>query len=112
MSSIRRFADELERDGNNTLRRAGQLLVMAKTLRELPATNAPTAEMRQLLGSLGFCVVSADALAYAERHMRDAEPIDDGLSIYGHGISDWDKALLAIQEALTATNHPRLESQR
>ena len=112
MADARFFASELERDGQASLKRAGHLLAIAETLRALPGVNAPTAEMRQYLATLGFCVVSADALAHAELLMREHEQPDDGLSTHGKGLSNFERALLAIQEALMATSHPRLEGKK
>jgi hypothetical protein len=108
MANTHFFASELERDGQAALKRAGHLLAMAETLRGMPGANAPTAEMRQYLAGLGFCVVHVDALAMAEKVMRVNEPVDDGLGMHGTGPTEWEKALRAVQEALLVTNHPRL----
>lgn len=90
------FATELEHEGQAALKRAGQLLVMASSLREMPATNAPTAQMRKLLGDLGFAVVHRDALRCAAACMDTVDEHPEGWT----GAEAFDKALKAVHEAL------------
>lgn len=104
MADAQFFATELERDGMAAIKRGGLLLASAQTLRSMPGVNAPTVEMRQYLAGLGFCVIAADALAYVEHFVSNADaPEDDCLMRHATGASEHDKALLAMQEALKAT---------
>jgi hypothetical protein len=102
MSNLNRVASELQHEGEAQLSRGERLLEMAKELRQ--TGNVPTAQLRALLACVGFCVVSADALAHAELSMREHPPEDDGPSAH-------DRALKAITEALLCTTHPRLKPE-
>lgn len=106
------FAVELDREADKHMTQVTRLRELAEQIRSLPAANLPTAELRALLGRVGFCVVPVDALAHAERAMRCAEPADDGLGMHGTGQRDHDEALAAVQEAITFTTHARFPSLR
>lgn len=106
------FADELDREADQHMRQVVRLRELAEQVRTMPVANLPTAELRALLGRVGFCVVVVEALAHAERALRDAEPPDDALGMHGSGPSVHEAALAAVQEALMFTTHARFPSLR
>jgi hypothetical protein len=106
------FATELDREADKHMGHVVRLRELAEQVRALPVANLPTAELRALLGRLGFCVVPVDALAHAERALRTADLADDGLGMHGTGPSEQEAALAAVQEAITFTTHARLPSLR
>jgi hypothetical protein len=102
------FAAELDREADKHMGQVVRLRELAEQVRTMPVANLPTAELRVLLARLGFCVLPAEALSYAEVALSVFEPPDDALGMHGSGPSEYVRSLDAVREALTFTTHGQL----
>lgn len=97
MRGTTELADKLAAESAELEHRATVMNDLVRQLREAQTGgNVPLAQMRTVIANLGWCCVPVDALAHAERALREAGPTNDFPAAH----KAWELSLAAVREAL------------